>query len=48
MSNDNNDESAGFVNRDKKEIYNWETNKKEPNPYYMKNCDDYDWFYKGN
>lgn len=46
--NDNNDESAGFVNRDEKEIYNWETNKKEPNPYYMENCDDYDWFYKGN
>ena len=46
--NDNNDESAGFVNRDEKEIYNWETNKKEPNPYYMENCGDYDWFYKGN
>ena len=46
--NDNDDESAGFVNRDEKEIYNWETNKKEPNPYYMENCDDYDWFYKGN
>lgn len=46
--NDNNDESAGFVNRDKKEIYNWETNKKELNPYYMENCGDYDWFYKGN
>ena len=46
--NDNNDESAGFVNRDEKEIYNWETNKKEPNPYYMENCDDYDWFYKEN
>lgn len=46
--NDNDDESAGFVNRDEKEIYNWETNKKEPNPYYMENCDEYDWFYKGN
>lgn len=32
----------------KKENHNWETGKDEPNPYYMENCDDYDWFYKGN
>lgn len=48
FTGNDNDESAGFVNRNEKEIYNWETNKKEPNPYYMENCDDYDWFYKGN
>ena len=46
--NDNDDESAGFVNRDEKEIYDWETGENRPNPYYMENCDEYDWFYKGN
>ena len=46
--NDNNDDSSAFIGRNKKEIYNWETGKDEPNPYYMENCDDYDWFYKGN
>ena len=46
--NDNNDESSYFINRDKKFLYDWETREACPNPYYMENCDDYDWFYKGN
>lgn len=46
--NNNNDESSFFINRNKKVLYDWTTNKDCPNPYYMKNCDDYDWFYKGN
>lgn len=46
--NDNNDESSFFINRNKKALYDWETSKNRTNPYYMENCDDYDWFYKGN
>ena len=46
--NDNDDESSYFINRNKKVVYDWEAGKDRPNPYYMKNCDDYDWFYKGN
>lgn len=46
--NDNNDESYFFINRNKKVLRNWRTDKNRTNPYYMKNCDDYDWFYKGN
>ncbi len=46
--NDNNDESSFFINRNKKVLYDWTTSKNRTNPYYMKNCDDYDWFYKGN
>ena len=46
--NDNDDESSFFINRNKKVLYNWATGKDRSNPYYMKNCDDYDWFYKGN
>ena len=46
--NDNNDESSFFINRNKKGLYDWETGEDRPNPYYMENCDDYDWFYKGN
>ena len=46
--NDNDDESSFFINRNKKVVYDWEAGKDRPNPYYMENCDDYDWFYKGN
>lgn len=46
--NDNDDESSFFINRNKKVLYDWTTGKDRSNPYYMKNCDDYDWFYKGN
>ena len=46
--NDNDDESSFFINRNKKVLYDWEAGENRPNPYYMKNCDDYDWFYKGN
>lgn len=46
--NDNDDESAAFINRNSEKIYNWDTDQDEKNPYYMENCDDYDWFYKGN
>ena len=46
--NDNDDESSYFINRNKKVLYDWTTSKNRTNPYYMKNCDEYDWFYKGN
>ena len=46
--NDNDDESSFFINRNKKDVYDWELDRNRPNPYYMENCDDYDWFYKGN
>ena len=46
--NDNDDESSFFINRNEKVLYDWETGEDRPNPYYMENCDDYDWFYKGN
>ncbi len=46
--NDNDDESFYFINRNKKVLYDWVVGKDLTNPYYMKNCDDYDWFYKGN
>lgn len=46
--NDNNDESSFFINRNEKVLYDWEIGKDRFNPYYMENCDDYDWFYKGN
>ena len=46
--NDNDDESPYFINRNKKALYDCETGEDRPNPYYMENCDDYDWFYKGN
>lgn len=46
--NDNDDESSFFINRNKKVVYDWTVGKDRTNPYYMKNCDDYDWFYKGN
>ena len=46
--NDNDDESSFFINRNKKDLYDWETGENRPNPYYMENCGDYDWFYKGN
>lgn len=46
--NDNDDESSFFINRNKKDLYDCEAGENRPNPYYMENCDDYDWFYKGN
>ena len=46
--NDNNNESSFFINRNEKVLRDWEIGKDRTNPYYMKNCDDYDWFYKGN
>lgn len=46
--NDNDDESSYFINRNKKVLYDWIVGKDLTNPYYMKNCNDYDWFYKGN
>lgn len=46
--NDNDEESSFFINRNKKVLYDWEIGKNRTNPYYMENCGDYDWFYKGN
>ena len=37
-----------IMSDNKKVLYDWTTSKNRTNPYYMKNCDDYDWFYKGN
>lgn len=46
--NDNDDESSFFINRDAKALRDCRTGKSRTNPYYMENCGDYDWFYKGN
>ena len=46
--NDNDDESSFFINRDAKALRDCRTGKSRTNPYYMGNCGDYDWFYKGN
>lgn len=49
--NDNSD-SYGFITRNKEfiENYDWRsrTYYKEKNPYYMSDCDNYEWHYKGN
>jgi hypothetical protein len=49
--NDNSD-SNGFISRDEEfiEDYDWRSNTwfKSKNEYYMSNCDDYEWHYKGN
>ena len=49
--NDNSD-SNGFIARDEEfiEDYDWKSKTwfKSKNPYYMSNCDDYEWYYKGN
>ena len=49
--NDNSD-SEGFISRNEEfiEDYDWRTNTffKHKNEYYMENCDDYEWYYKGN
>lgn len=47
-NDNNNNESSFFINRNEKVLHDWEIGKDRTNPYYMKNCDDYDWFYKGN
>ena len=51
--NDNSDtEERCFIKRTEEYLddYNWGTKKynKIKNPYYMSNCDDYEWHYKGN
>lgn len=49
--NDNSD-SDGFISRNEEfiEDYDWrsKTYIKSKNRYYMSNCDDYEWYYKGN
>ena len=49
--NDNSD-SNGFIARNEEflEDYDWKSKTyfKSKNPYYMSNCDDYEWYYKGN
>lgn len=49
--NDNSD-SNGFISRNEEfiEDYDWRFKKyyQYKNQYYMKNCDDYEWYYKGN
>lgn len=51
--NDNSDtEERCFINRDEEYMddYDWHTRKsfKIKNPYYMSDCDNYEWHYKGN
>ena len=49
--NDNSD-GHGFISRDEEflEDYDWrtKTTTREKNKYYMKNHEDYEWYYKGN
>lgn len=49
--NDNSD-GNGFISRNEEfiEDYDWKSKTyfKSKNPYYMSNCDDYEWHYKGN
>ena len=51
--NDNSDtEERCFINRDEEYLddydYKSRTSFKVKNPYYMKNHDDYEWYWKGN
>lgn len=51
--NDNSDtEERCFIERNEEylEKYDWDTKKYYPikNPYYMSDCDNYEWYYKGN
>ena len=52
FTGNDNSESNGFITRNEEfiENYDWRsrTYYKERNPYYMSNCDDYEWHYKGN
>ena len=50
-SNDNGG-TDGFIERDEEYIerYDWDLKQcvEEINPFYMKDADDYEWYYKGN
>lgn len=51
--NDNSStEERFFIERNEEylEDFNWETREyfKVKNPYYMNDCDDYEWYWKGN
>ena len=52
FTGNDNSESNGFISRNEEfiENYDWNsrTHYREKNPYYMNNCDDYEWHYKGN
>lgn len=52
FTGNDNSESNGFIARDEEfiENYDWRsrTYYKERNPYYMNDCDNYEWHYKGN
>jgi hypothetical protein len=52
FTGNDNSESNGFITRNEEfiEHYDWRsrTYYREKNPYYMNNCDDYEWHYKGN
>lgn len=52
FTGNDNSESNGFISRNEEfiEDYDWRTNTwfKHKNEYYMENCDDYEWYYKGN
>lgn len=52
FTGNDNSESNGFISRNEEfiENYDWRSRTcyKERNPYYMSDCDDYEWHYKGN
>lgn len=52
FTGNDNSESNGFISRNEEfiEDYDWKSKTwfKSKNEYYMENCDDYEWYYKGN
>jgi hypothetical protein len=52
FAGNDNSESYGFLERNSEfiENYDWRLNKwyRTKNDYYMENCDDYEWYSKGN
>ena len=54
--NDNSDDDSMFTCRTEEFVEEWYKDKEDnqwksrkiPNPYYMSNWDDFEWFYKGN
>ena len=52
FTGNDNSESNGFISRNEEfiEDYDWKSKTwfKCKNEYYMENCDEYEWYYKGN
>ena len=52
FTGNDNDYDNGFISRNEEFVtdYNWKSDTiiHNPNPYYMHDCGDYEWHYKGN